>query len=50
MRQSAIIGGTGAPASVAGEGAGKLADSLQLTDLTVEKIGPDLMVTGYPLD
>ena len=41
-----IIGGP-APAAVAGEGAQRMADARRLTDVTVERLGDDVLVTGY---
>jgi diaminohydroxyphosphoribosylaminopyrimidine deaminase/5-amino-6-(5-phosphoribosylamino)uracil reductase len=42
-----IIGGQEAPAAVAGRGAYRMADALRLRDLTVERLGEDVLVTGY---
>ena len=42
-----IIGGEGAKAAVAGEGFKKLANCPRLTAMEVEKIGEDLMISGY---
>jgi diaminohydroxyphosphoribosylaminopyrimidine deaminase/5-amino-6-(5-phosphoribosylamino)uracil reductase len=43
-----IVGAADAPAAVAGEGAYRMADALRLRDMTVERLGDDLLVTGYP--
>jgi diaminohydroxyphosphoribosylaminopyrimidine deaminase/5-amino-6-(5-phosphoribosylamino)uracil reductase len=43
-----IIGAAEAPAAVAGKGAYRMAEALRLTDVTVERLGEDVMVTGYP--
>jgi diaminohydroxyphosphoribosylaminopyrimidine deaminase/5-amino-6-(5-phosphoribosylamino)uracil reductase len=43
-----IIGAEDAPAAVAGQGAYRMADALRLRDVTVERLGDDLLVTGYP--
>jgi diaminohydroxyphosphoribosylaminopyrimidine deaminase/5-amino-6-(5-phosphoribosylamino)uracil reductase len=43
-----IIGAEDAPAAVAGQGAYRMADALRLRDITVERLGDDLLVTGYP--
>ena len=43
-----IIGGATAPAAVAGRGAGRMADALRLEEVTIEQLGSDLLVTGYP--
>jgi diaminohydroxyphosphoribosylaminopyrimidine deaminase/5-amino-6-(5-phosphoribosylamino)uracil reductase len=42
-----IIGGQEAPSAVAGRGARRMADALRLRDVTVERLGEDLLVTGY---
>ena len=43
-----IIGAEDAPTAVAGQGAYRMADALRLRDITVERLGDDLLVTGYP--
>ena len=43
-----VIGAADAPASVAGEGAYRMADALRLREVTVEQLGEDVLVTGYP--
>ncbi len=43
-----IIGAGEAPAAVAGQGAFRLAEALRLHDVTVEGLGEDILVTGYP--
>ena len=43
-----IIGGQAAPTAVAGEGAARMADALRLREVSVERLGEDLLVTGYP--
>jgi diaminohydroxyphosphoribosylaminopyrimidine deaminase / 5-amino-6-(5-phosphoribosylamino)uracil reductase len=42
-----IIGGAGAPASIAGAGAHKIPDALRLLDIELNHHGPDLEITGY---
>ena len=42
-----IIGGASAPAAVAGQGAARMADALRLTQVEVERLGQDILVTGY---
>ncbi len=42
-----IIGGKEAKTAVTGKGVDKVADSLKLERVSVEKIGDDLMVSGY---
>ncbi len=43
-----IIGAEDAPAAVAGRGAYRMADALHLRDITIEPLGDDILVTGYP--
>jgi diaminohydroxyphosphoribosylaminopyrimidine deaminase/5-amino-6-(5-phosphoribosylamino)uracil reductase len=43
-----IIGAADAPAAVAGVGADRMADALRLDDVTVERLGEDILITGYP--
>ncbi len=43
-----IIGGETAPTAVAGRGAARMADALRLTEVAIEHLGEDLLVTGYP--
>ncbi len=43
-----IVGAADAPAAVAGEGANRMAEALRLRDLSVERLGDDLLVTAYP--
>jgi diaminohydroxyphosphoribosylaminopyrimidine deaminase/5-amino-6-(5-phosphoribosylamino)uracil reductase len=42
-----IIGGDGAGA-VGGRGAPRMAEALRLRDVSVQQLGPDLLVSGYP--
>ena len=42
-----IITGGPAPA-ISGKGAGSTAESARISDLELQQIGPDLLVTGYP--
>lgn len=42
-----IIGGERAKMAVGGQGVRKIADSLRLERVSVEKFGQDLMVSGY---
>lgn len=44
-----IIGARDAPAAVAGRGAYRMADAVRLRDVTVERLGEDILVTGYPV-
>jgi diaminohydroxyphosphoribosylaminopyrimidine deaminase/5-amino-6-(5-phosphoribosylamino)uracil reductase len=44
-----IIGGIDAPAAVAGKGAQKLSDALELKDVEILQRGSDLEITGYPV-
>lgn len=43
-----IIGGREATPAVGGKGIKKLSQAITLSDLTVQKVGDDLMVEGYP--
>ncbi len=43
-----IVGAADAPAAVAGEGADRMADALRLREVTVDRLGEDILVTGYP--
>ena len=42
-----IIGGRHAPTSVAGTGFAELSKALRLRDVEVERVGDDLLVSGY---
>jgi diaminohydroxyphosphoribosylaminopyrimidine deaminase / 5-amino-6-(5-phosphoribosylamino)uracil reductase len=42
-----IIGGATAPVAVAGRGAERMADALRLSDVSLDRLGADLLVTGY---
>jgi diaminohydroxyphosphoribosylaminopyrimidine deaminase/5-amino-6-(5-phosphoribosylamino)uracil reductase len=44
-----IIGGKNAPSAIGGNGAEKIADALQLEDVSVERRGRDIELTGYPV-
>jgi diaminohydroxyphosphoribosylaminopyrimidine deaminase/5-amino-6-(5-phosphoribosylamino)uracil reductase len=44
-----IIGASEAPAAVAGRGAQRLAQAWRLREVTVERLGEDILVTGYPV-
>jgi diaminohydroxyphosphoribosylaminopyrimidine deaminase/5-amino-6-(5-phosphoribosylamino)uracil reductase len=41
-----IVGGTGYPA-VAGEGVAHMRDAIELRDVDVERLGDDVLITGY---
>jgi diaminohydroxyphosphoribosylaminopyrimidine deaminase/5-amino-6-(5-phosphoribosylamino)uracil reductase len=43
-----VIGGREAPAAVAGRGVERMAEALRLREVTVERAGEDMIVTGYP--
>ncbi len=43
-----VIGGETAPTAVGGRGAARMADALRLREVTVERLGVDTLVTGYP--
>jgi diaminohydroxyphosphoribosylaminopyrimidine deaminase/5-amino-6-(5-phosphoribosylamino)uracil reductase len=42
-----IIGGATAPLAVAGEGVERMADALRLQNVTVQKLGSDLLIEGF---
>ncbi len=44
---SAIIGGRDAPMAIGGVGADKMGDVLRLQEVEVERLGSDIVVTGY---
>ncbi len=44
----AIIGGVDAPGPIGGQGVHGIADALRLQSVTVEQLGSDIMVVGYP--
>ena len=44
----AIIGGETAPTAVAGRGASRMAEAMRLEEVTMEQLGKDMLVTGYP--
>ena len=43
-----IIGARDAPAAVAGRGVERMAQAPRLRDVTVERLGEDTLITGYP--
>ena len=43
-----IVGAESAPAAVAGIGASRMRDAVRLRDMTVDRLGDDILVTGYP--
>jgi diaminohydroxyphosphoribosylaminopyrimidine deaminase/5-amino-6-(5-phosphoribosylamino)uracil reductase len=44
-----IVGSNDAPSAVAGTGAAFMRDAVRFRDLTVERLGEDILVTGYPV-
>ena len=44
-----IIGGQDAPSAIGGDGAERIADARRLENVSVERHGPDIEVTGYPV-
>jgi len=44
-----IIGGQDAPSAIGGDGAERIADARRLENVSVERRGPDIEVTGYPI-
>jgi diaminohydroxyphosphoribosylaminopyrimidine deaminase/5-amino-6-(5-phosphoribosylamino)uracil reductase len=45
-----IIGAAEAPAAVSGRGAYRMAEALRLREVTVDRLGEDILVTGYPTE
>jgi len=43
-----IIGGQDAPSAIGGDGAERVVDARQIKNVSVERRGPDIEVTGYP--
>jgi diaminohydroxyphosphoribosylaminopyrimidine deaminase/5-amino-6-(5-phosphoribosylamino)uracil reductase len=43
-----VIGAADAPAAIAGQGAQVMADAIRLSNMTVERLGDDVLLTGYP--
>jgi len=44
-----VIGGREAPAAIGGAGPASIAEALRVTDITVEHLGTDIEITGYPV-
>jgi len=44
-----VVGGRVAPTPVGGEGAATMDEAVRLRDVHVDTIGPDIVVTGYPV-
>lgn len=42
-----IVGAAEAPSAVVGKGAYRMAEALRLSEVTVERLGDDILVTGY---
>ena len=43
-----IVGGTEAPVAFTGKGASTIEDAQTLKDISIERHGPDIEITGYP--
>jgi len=43
-----IVGAADAHTAISGKGAYRMADALRLRDITVDRLGEDILVTGYP--
>jgi diaminohydroxyphosphoribosylaminopyrimidine deaminase/5-amino-6-(5-phosphoribosylamino)uracil reductase len=44
-----IIGGQDAPSAIGGDGAERIADARKMENISVERRGPDIEVSGYPV-
>lgn len=44
-----VVGAAKAPGAVEGRGAERMRDAVRLRDVTVERLGDDVLVTGYPV-
>jgi diaminohydroxyphosphoribosylaminopyrimidine deaminase/5-amino-6-(5-phosphoribosylamino)uracil reductase len=44
-----IVGASKAPGAVEGRGAERMRDAIRLRDITVERLGEDVLITGYPV-
>lgn len=44
-----VIGAAAAPGAVAGRGANRMVEAIRLRDLSVERLGQDILITGYPV-
>jgi diaminohydroxyphosphoribosylaminopyrimidine deaminase/5-amino-6-(5-phosphoribosylamino)uracil reductase len=44
-----IVGAADAPTAVAGHGARYMRDAVRLREMTVDRLGDDILVTGYPV-
>ena len=42
-----IVGGKRAPTAVAGRGVMRMSEALRLREVVVERLGSDVLVTGY---
>jgi len=45
-----VIGGRSAPNAIGGRGAESISDAMRLTGISVERLGNDIEITGYPSD
>jgi diaminohydroxyphosphoribosylaminopyrimidine deaminase/5-amino-6-(5-phosphoribosylamino)uracil reductase len=44
-----IVGAQDAHTAIAGKGAYRMADALHMRDITIERLGEDILITGYPI-
>jgi diaminohydroxyphosphoribosylaminopyrimidine deaminase/5-amino-6-(5-phosphoribosylamino)uracil reductase len=44
-----VIGAAAAPGAVAGRGAQRMREATRLRDITVERLGDDVLISGYPV-
>ena len=45
-----IIGGPDAPTAIGGKGASSIADAVKLRDISIERLGEDIEITGYSFE
>jgi diaminohydroxyphosphoribosylaminopyrimidine deaminase/5-amino-6-(5-phosphoribosylamino)uracil reductase len=43
-----VLGGTDAPVAIAGGGAASLNDAVRVRDISIDRFGDDIEITGYP--
>jgi diaminohydroxyphosphoribosylaminopyrimidine deaminase/5-amino-6-(5-phosphoribosylamino)uracil reductase len=43
-----VIGGSEAPVAIGGKGVSDICDAVRLTDISLNRLGEDIEITGYP--